>query len=82
MNFGLEKVASSSTLKAVWICEKSEGIEPNYKISEASMKVGMINNSGDFSLSKPTKGWPVGSYRVDLYIDDKVNETAHFEVEK
>jgi len=46
------------------------------------MKVGMINNSGDFSLSKPTKGWPVGTYRVDLYIDDKVNETAYFEVEK
>lgn len=34
-----------------------------------------------FSLSKPDAGWPKGSYEVDLYIDDEIQETKNFTVE-
>jgi hypothetical protein len=27
--------------------------------------------SGNFNLSRPTNGWPVGSYRMDVYVDFK-----------
>ena len=33
------------------------------------------------SLIKPTKGWPVGSYELRLYIDDKLEETKSFTVQ-
>jgi outer membrane usher protein FimD/PapC len=37
-------------------------------------------NDGDFNFSKPTKGWPVGKYRVEIYVNDDLATTAKFTV--
>jgi hypothetical protein len=34
--------------------------------------------SGDFNFSKPTNDWPVGKYRVDIYVNDELAATAKF----
>jgi hypothetical protein len=34
----------------------------------------------DGNLSKPTSGWPVGTYRVDLSVDGVVLKSLDFEV--
>lgn len=78
--YNLEKVPNGDKLRSVWICEKSEGILANTKIDEATVEVGLIDNTGSFSLSKPTKGWPVGDYKVELYWNDKLAETMPFKV--
>lgn len=78
--YNLEKVPNGDKLRSVWICEKSEGIPANTKIDEATVEVGLIDNTGNFSLSKPTKGWPVGDYKVELYWNDKLAETVPFKV--
>jgi len=31
---------------------------------------GRDTDGGVFSLSKPTKGWPVGKYRLEIYVGD------------
>ncbi len=80
--FGLEGFPAGSKIKGVWICEKSEGIEPNYKIDEAGLTVGPPLNTGNFSLSKPATGWPVGDYRVDLYIGEQIKEGVKFKIAK
>lgn len=80
--FDFDNVKSGSKLKGAWICEKSDAAPPNYKIDEATVDVGMLANTGNFSLSKPTNGWPEGSYHVELSVDNKVLETVKFEVKK
>ena len=80
--FDFENVKSGSKLKGAWICEKSDAAPPNYKIDEATVEAGMLTNSGNFSLSKPTKGWPEGTYHVALSIDDQEMETVKFEVKR
>jgi hypothetical protein len=69
-------------ITSVWICEDSHGIAPpNFKIDSVDVTVGTITNVANFSLSKPNKGWPLGTYRVDLLIDGKASGTAHFVIE-
>jgi hypothetical protein len=78
--FGLENVKTGSKIKGVWICEKAPDIPPDFKIDEASVDIGMIDNMGNFSLSKPNNGWPVGDYRVELYVDDKKLDERKFKI--
>ena len=33
-------------------------------------------DAGDFSFSKPTNGWPVGKYRVEIYVNDQLATAA------
>ena len=37
-------------------------------------------NNVDFNMSKPNAGWPVGDYRVDLFINGKPTGNAKFQV--
>ena len=38
-------------------------------------------DDGDLSLRKPTKGWPVGKYRFEIYVNDKLVTTTRFTIE-
>lgn len=82
VTFKFENVKRGSKLTGTWICEKSDVAPPNFKIDEPTVDTGILTNSGDFSLSKPTKGWPVGSYRTDLSINGKVIQSVKFTVVK
>jgi outer membrane usher protein FimD/PapC len=37
-------------------------------------------DAGDFNFSKPTKGWPVGKYRVEVYVNDELAATTKFTI--
>ena len=80
MNAKLVDVPSGSTLKSEWIAEKTKVAPPNYKIDGAEVKVGPLMNNVDFNMSKPNAGWPVGDYRVDLFINGKPAGNAKFQV--
>jgi len=70
-----------TTLRGVWIAEDVGNVAPpNYKIDEASLTVA-VANQGNFSLSKPNKGFPVGKYRLEIYSGDKLLKTVRFRVE-
>lgn len=81
VNFGWDKEIGSH-IKGVWICEKAKDpkIPANTKIDEATLTIVSPMNAGDFSLSKPTAGWPEGDYKVELYSDDKLIKTAKFKI--
>jgi len=82
LHAGLVDMPSGTKLTSNWIAEDSHGVAPpNYKIDSVDLTVGAIVNVATFSLSKPTKGWPIGTYRVDLLIDGKASGEAHFKVE-
>lgn len=69
------------TLRAVWIAEDVGDAAPKEtKIDESTLTADQDNFFGAFSLSKPTKGWPVGQYRVEIYSGSEVATTVKFEI--
>ena len=70
----------ASTVKSDWIAEKTKVAAPNYKMDSVELKLGPMANAVDFAMSKPTKGWPPGDYRVDLFIDAKPAGTVKYQV--
>lgn len=80
---GLIDTPAGTKLTSTWVAEDTNGAAPaNYKIDSVDLTVAPPIDTATFSLSKPNAGWPVGSYRVDLFIDGKAAGTMHFKVEK
>jgi len=81
--FTTEGSTKGDKLRCVWIAEDvGDAADPNTTIDEASLTADKDNFVGAFSLSKPTKGWPEGSYRVDFYSGDNVVTSVNFMIEK
>ena len=78
----LVDVPSGSKVKSDWIAEKTRVASPNYKMDSVELKIGPLINNVDFNMSKPTKGWPPGDYRVDLFIDDKPAGQVRYQIVK
>jgi hypothetical protein len=76
-------LAKGTKLRSVWIAENvGEVAPPNYKIDEALVVTPSPPSDGVFSLSRPNAGWPIGSYRVEIYADDVLIDTVKFTIAK
>ena len=76
------KVANApddTTVKAVWQIAQIEGYDPGV-IDETSLTLDSGQDSLDFTLSNDQL-WPVGKYKVDLYLNDKLDRTLEYEVQ-
>ena len=79
--FLTEGTEKGDKIRGVWIAEDTNGAAPaNYKIDESSLQGDKDNFGGGFALSKPNGGWPVGKYRVEVYVDDDLEATAKFQI--
>jgi uncharacterized RDD family membrane protein YckC len=78
----LVDMPSGTRLKADWVAVKVVGAPPNYTIDTTELKTGAMTNLANFSFSKPNAGWPVGDYRVDLFVDGKPATKVPFKVVK
>ena len=76
----LEDIEQDTKVSAAWIAEKTDVAPPNYRIDSTDLTAKSGMNEATFSLSKPTAGWPVGDYRVDLSINGKVATSGNFRV--
>jgi len=75
---GLQK---GDKLRGVWIAEDVGSAAPaNSKVGEKTLALDEDTDDGDFSVSKPTKGWPVGKYRLEIYVNDKLATTEKFTI--
>ena len=75
-------VKARTMVKATWIAIAVDAIQtPNREIDSTEVRV---DKEGDatlhFRLSRPTQGWPVGSYRLDLTLDGQPFGAAPFSV--
>ena len=67
-------------MRGVWIAEDVGKVAPpNYKIDEAAART-LKANEGYFSLSKPNNGFPVGKYRLEIYMGASLLKTVPFTV--
>jgi hypothetical protein len=70
-----------------WIAEDvGQAAPPNTVIATlnepvADLGFGVKNYQVDSQLTKPTNGWPIGKYRVEVKLDGKLVTTARFAIE-
>ncbi|MFQ5432774.1 MAG: hypothetical protein ACE5EN_09760 [Nitrospinota bacterium] len=76
---GLENVRAGTKIKADWIGIDVPGT-PNLKIGTLELVLKETDEKALFTLTKPDTGWPVGKYRVDIYIDGKLATIVPFSV--
>lgn len=69
---------AGTSFMARWIATSAEGIEPNYVIDEAEISGGDDVYTFNLSNNQP---WPVGSYRVELYINGALYQAYDFTVQ-
>ena len=83
VNFDVEDIPAGVKITSKWIAIDSHGVAPpNYLIDSADLMSVAKMDSGTFSLSRPTTGFPVGSYRVDIFVNGNLAKSAKFTVEK
>jgi hypothetical protein len=73
----LKNAPDDTTVKASWTAVEVEGADPNTFIDEAVLTTG--SDSLHFELSNNGL-WPNGHYKVDLYLNDKLDRTLEFDV--
>lgn len=74
----LANAPDDTTMKAAWYVVDVEGVEANYFIDEAEIAQG--DGEITFDLTNDAL-WPIGIYRVDLFLNGEANRSLEFEVQ-
>lgn len=76
----VEEAQANSVLKGVWVSIDAISVA-NYEIDSAEQTLGKSGAAAShFALSRPTNGWPVGRYRLDVYLDNQLLGSKTFSV--
>jgi hypothetical protein len=71
--FKIKGAQKGDKLRGVWIADDVGDAAPaNTKIDEKTLTLEGDTDDGDFSCTKPTKGWPAGKYHVDILRERQV----------
>ena len=73
----LQNAPDDTTLKAVWTAVEAQDTEPGLMITETEITTG--DGLVHFTLSNDNL-WPVGKYKVDIYLNNQLSKTVEFEV--
>jgi hypothetical protein len=74
----VEGVEAGTEIVGAWVAADTAGATaPNYKIDEAKLTLAGPT-SGTFTLSKSMEEWPMGSYRVEIFLSGKLVKTVPF----
>lgn len=74
----LRNAPDDTKLKAAWIAVNAEDVEPGFLINETEFTSG--SGLVRFDLSN-TNLWPKGTYKVEIYLNDKLAKTLEFQVQ-
>ncbi len=77
-NVELANAPDDTKVKAVWTAVEVEGSSPNTPIDQAELTSG--SGTLHFDLTN-NNDWPAGKYKVELYLNDKLNQTLEFSVQ-
>ncbi len=80
-NYG-EKMKKGDKVKFVWTIEDGgKTINPNSKVSEYTAVANGYENGKEYShLEKPATGWPLGKWRVDVYVNEAKAASVKFTI--
>jgi len=75
----LANAPEDTKLKAVWTAVEVEGEQLDQLIDQAEITAGDQNV---FTFNLTNDGlWPAGKYKVDIYLNEKLDQTLEFEVQ-
>jgi hypothetical protein len=77
--FDLKNAPNDTVMKGVWTLVSAEGYSPDQEIDSAEITGG--SNNYYFSLARSMDAWPVGQYKIDLYLNDTLVQTVNFNVQ-
>ena len=80
--FQVTGAAAGTPIRSVWIADDvGSAAPPNTKLAEKSIAAPDGGEfSGDFNLSAPSSGWPVGKYHLDIYIGDTLAKSISYTI--
>ena len=79
--FKKQGIKNGDKVRGVLIAEDVGNAAPaNTKVLEPTLDLDGDTEDGEFNFSKPDNGWPVGKYRVEIYVNDKLADTVKFTV--
>lgn len=73
----MRNAPDDTQISAVWTAVKVDGAEPNLYLDEVSTISG--SNVLTFELANSLL-WPAGRYKVDIYLNGKLEKTIEFDV--
>jgi len=76
--FDLNNAPDDTVVKGTWTLVSAEGYDPNQEIDSAEITGG--DDTYYFSLGGGEGLWPVGQYKIDLYLNGELVQTVNFEV--
>jgi hypothetical protein len=74
----LKNAPDDTEVKVSWIAVNADGVDQNHVINESNYTSG--DGTVHFDLSNDNL-WPVGSYKVDVYLNGKLDRSLTFEVQ-
>ena len=64
-------------VRVAWVAEDVGDVAPaNFVVDQTATIVGVPEARAQFTLSRPRDGWATGKYRVDVYLVDKLLQSA------
>ena len=79
--FKTKGVAKGDKFRGVWIADDVGDAAPaGTKIDEKTLTAEGETEDGEFSVSRPTPGWPLGKYHIDIYVNDQLATKVPFEI--
>ena len=77
--YDLNNASADTVVRGVWTLVSAEGYEANSEIDSA--EITGSDESYYFSLDRAADEWPIGQYKIDLYINNNLVETVEFQVQ-
>jgi len=77
--YDLNNAPDDTIVRGVWTLVSAEEYDPNQEIDSAEITGG--DETYYFSLGGASETWPVGQYKIDLYLNDELVQTIDFEVQ-
>ena len=77
--YDLNNASEDTVVRGVWTLVSAEGYDENSEIDSA--EITGSDDSYYFSLDRAADTWPVGQYKIDLYINGNLVETVEFQVQ-
>lgn len=77
----LDELPAGARVSAAWIALKTDQLQDNTKFQDTTKTMGPGTFQYFFNF-KPQKGWPIGTYRVDISINGHVGKSVSFRVAK
>lgn len=76
----LANAPEDTDVKATWVAVSAEGVEPEFVIDEVTLTSSDARLTFDLT-NAPNTLWPLGDYRVDLYLNGTLETSLAFQVQ-